>query len=312
MHSKTKAWLALLFICIAWGTTYAAIKVCVLAYPSFLLAGVRQFIAGVIILLIAYFSKGKGDLSWKNIRQQMLLGFLMITIGNGLVSWGEKYIDSGVAALICAMMPVFAVIINLGINKKEKLNYLIMIGMTLGFFGVALNFRDSFQDLGNTKYIGGIIATLIATSSWALGSILGKKTGKSGNHMFNSGLQVIFGGIFLLLLSPVTDNYAMAKFQDVEAFWSLVYLITIGSVAAYTAYMYALAKLPVGIVMSYAYVNPLVAVLLGWWWLDEALTWVTAVSFVGIVAGVYIVNRGYKLEQAKADLISANKEEAVL
>ena len=130
--------------------------------------------------------------------------------------------------------------------------------------------------------------------------------------MFNSGLQVIFGGIFLLLLSPVTDNYAMAKFQDVEAFWSLIYLITIGSVAAYTAYMYALAKLPVGIVMSYAYVNPLVAVLLGWWWLDEALTWVTAVSFVGIVAGVYIVNRGYKLEQAKADLISANKEEAVL
>ena len=103
----------------------------------------------------------------------------MITIGNGLVSWGEKYIDSGVAALICAMMPVFAVIINLGINKKEKLNYLIMIGMTLGFFGVALNFRDSFQDLGNTKYIGGIIATLVATCSWALGSILGKKTGKT-------------------------------------------------------------------------------------------------------------------------------------
>lgn len=304
MHPKTKAWLALLFICIAWGTTYVAIKICVLIYPAFLLAGIRQFIAGMIILALAVAFKGRGDLSRRNLRQQMLVGFLMITVGNGLVSWGEKYIPSGVAALICAMMPVFGVMINLGINKKEKVNWLIAVGMALGFFGVALNFRDSLSDLTNTKYIGGIIGTLIATCAWALGSILGKRSTSTANPMFNSGLQVIFGGLFLLIFSPVADNYSNIKTVNAEALWSLLYLITIGSVAAYSAYMYALKELPVGIVMTYAYVNPLVAVLLGWWWLGEPLTWITALSFTGIMLGVYLVNRGYKLEKEKAALIS--------
>jgi drug/metabolite transporter (DMT)-like permease len=312
MHNKTKAWLALLFICIAWGTTYVAIKICVLVYPAFLLAGTRQFIAGLIILALALIVKGSGDLSFRNMRHQMLVGFLMITVGNGLVSWGEKYIPSGVAALICAMMPVFGVMINLGINKKEKINWLIAIGMGLGFFGVALNFRDSFSDLTNSKYIGGIIATLIATASWALGSILGKRAPDTANPMFNSGLQVFFGGAFLLLISPFADDYSKLNIINTEALWSLVYLITIGSVAAYTAYMYALKELPVGIVMTYAYVNPLVAVLLGWWWLQEPLTWITALSFTGIMLGVYLVNRGYKREKEQAALISTTEKQGVL
>lgn len=312
MHNKTKAWLALIFICIAWGTTYVAIKICVLSFPAFLLAGVRQLSAGIIILALAAAFKGKGDLSFRNIRHQALVGFLMITVGNGLVSWGEKYIPSGVAALICAMMPVFAVMINLGLNRKEKLNWLIVIGMILGFFGVALNFRNSLEDLTNTKYIGGIIGTLIATSSWAFGSIIGKKSPSQINPMFNSGLQVVCGGILLLMVSPFTDSYKDIGFKDTEALWSLVYLITIGSVAAYTAYMYALKELPVGIVMTYAYVNPLVAVLVGWWWLDESLTWTTAVSFIGIVAGVYLVNMGYKREKEKAALISTPEKQSVL
>lgn len=312
MQTKTKAWLALIFICIAWGTTYAAIKICVLAYPAFLLAGTRQLTAGIIILAIAIALKGKGDLSFRNIRHQMLVGFLMITVGNGLVSWGEKYIPSGVAALICAMMPVFAVMINLGLNKKEKLNWLIGIGMVLGFFGVALNFRDSLSDLANTKYLGGIIGTLIATLSWAFGSILGKKSQAQQHPIFNSGLQVAFGGIFLLILSLFTDDHSQADYTNIQAFWSLLYLITIGSVAAYTAYMFALKELPVGIVMTYAYVNPLVAVLLGWWWLNEPLTWVTGASFIGIVLGVYLVNLGYKREKEKAAAISTAEKQAVL
>jgi len=312
MQTKTKAWLALIFICIAWGTTYAAIKICVLAYPAFLLAGTRQLTAGIIILAIALVLKGKGDLSFRNIRHQMLVGFLMITVGNGLVSWGEKYIPSGVAALICAMMPVFAVMINLGLNKKEKLNWLIGIGMILGFLGVALNFRDSLSDLGNAKYLGGIIGTLIATLSWAFGSIIGKKSPEQQNPVFNSGLQVIFGGLFLLVVSLFTDDYSHTDYTNIQAFWSLLYLIIIGSVAAYTAYMFALKELPVGIVMTYAYVNPLVAVLLGWWWLGEPLTWVTGASFIGIVLGVYLVNLGYKREKEKATAISIAEKQAVL
>lgn len=312
MSTKTKAWLAFLSICIIWGTTYLAIKIGVMAFPSFLFAAIRQVAAGAIIMGIAWGMQRKADFSRSNLRLQMLIGFLMITMGNGLVTWGEKYIPSGVAALICAMMPVFGVLINLGINRAERLNWIIVFGMILGFCGVALNFRNSIADLTNTAYIAGIIATLIATTSWAVGSIIGKRKRSPVNPVFNSGLQLFFGGVFLFITSPFADDYSKGNFTDPAALWSLLYLIVVGSVLAYTAYMYALKELPVGIVMVYAYVNPLVAVLLGWWWLSEPLTWYTALSFMAIVAGVYIVNIGYKREQERALKAAVADEQPVL
>lgn len=299
MNTTTKAWLALIFICIAWGTTYLGIKICVEAYPPFLMAGVRQTIAGMLIFLLAVFNRKGFDWSYKNISRQVLIGFLMITIGNGLVSWGEQYIPSGLAALICGMMPIGAVIINVAINKSEKLNTLIVIGILLGFAGVAVNFKDSIADLANPKYIVGVLLTLVATFTWALGSVVSRKNVGAKNPVFNSSIQVISGGIFLLIISPTVDNYQHVDWKNKEAFISFLYLIIIGSVAAYTAYMYALKELPVGIVTIYAYINPLVAVLLGWWWLSEPLNIYTMISFVLIMLGVFLVNKGYKLEKKK-------------
>jgi len=300
MESKTKAWLALIFICIAWGTTYLGIKICVEAFPSFLMAGVRQFTAGILIFFIALSNRSKPDLSRRNILRHVLIGFLMITMGNGLVSWGEQYIPSGVAALICAVMPVFAVLINVFVNKAEKINLLIGLGMITGFLGIALNFRNSIADLANSKYIIGILVTLVATFAWGLGSVVSRKHYSNSNPVFNSAIQVASGGFFLLLFSPAVDDYSTIQWHNTEAFISLLYLIIIGSVAAYTAYMYALKNLPVGIVMVYAYVNPLVAVLLGWWWKDEPLTIYTMLSFVAIMLGVYLVNKGYRKARLKA------------
>lgn len=294
MSTQSKAWIALIFICIAWGTTYLGIKVGLQALPPFLMAGVRQTIAGIIIGMIAFGNKQANDWSWANIRRQALIGFLLITLGNGLVSWAEAYIPSGVAALVCATMPVVSVLINVLNHKQERVNGLIIIGMLLGFAGVALNFKDSFSDLSNTKYLMGIGATLIATSSWAYGSIMGKKNKPSGNPVFNSAVQVFSGGIFLLLLSPVTDNYNQINLQDTQALLAILYLIIVGSVLAYTAYMYALKHLPVGVVMVYAYINPLVAVLLGWQLANEPLNIYTLLSFISIALGVYLVNKGYR------------------
>ncbi len=294
MRYPFRALLAFFFICIAWGTTYLAIKVGVMAWPAFLYAGVRQVISGIIIIIAALSIQRQADLSRTNLTRQMLIGFLMITIGNGLVTWSEKFIPSGVAALICAMMPVCAVLINLGMNRRERMNLLITIGIALGFCGVALNFRSNFADLRNGKYIAGIIATFCATSSWALGSIVNKKNKEVINPIFNSGLQLGFGGIFLLIGSPFIDDYHQARFMDHDALWALVYLIIVGSVLAYTAYMYALKELPVGLVTVYAYVNPLVAVVLGYLLLKEPLNIYTGLSFVSILLGVFLVNRGYK------------------
>lgn len=298
MSTHSKAWIALVFICIAWGTTYLGIKIGLEALPPFLMAGSRQLLAGLIIFLMAFGNKLHRDLSRSNIARQALIGFLLITLGNGLVSWAEAFIPSGVAALLCATMPIMSVLINLTVQKTEKINSLVVLGMLVGFAGVALNFKDSVKDLSNTDYILGIAATLTATITWAYGSIISKKNNPQANPIFNSALQVSFGGLFLLLFSPAVDNYEHINLQHTEGLLAIVYLIVVGSVLAYTAYMYALKHLPVGMVMIYAYINPLVAVLLGWWLVNEPLTIYTMLSFICIVSGLFLVNRGYKRVKA--------------
>ncbi len=312
MKTQTKAYLALAFIAIVWGTTYLAIRVAVLHYPAFLMAAVRQTTSALIIMGIGYGMQRKADLSAKNIKQQMLVGFLLITVGNGLVSWAEKYVPSGIAALICSMMPIVTVIINLATVKGERINASIILGMLLGFAGIALIFKDDLSQFGNTQYLLGIACLFLATSSWALGSVVNKKNTSKVNPIFNSGLQVLFGGIFLFAGSPFMDNYDNLVLWQPDALWAVLYLIIFGSVLAYTAYMFALKHLPVALVSTYAYVNPLVAVILGYFILNEPLTWFTALAFATIMLGVFLVNRGYRQQHKANDaIVKELKEESI-
>jgi drug/metabolite transporter (DMT)-like permease len=300
MRNQGKAYIALVFICIVWGTTYLAIRVGVAHYPAFLFAGVRQFIAGIVLAFAALLINKNKDLSRHNILRQMLVGFLMLSIGNGCVTYGEKYVSSGVAALICSMMPLFSVIISLISSNKERFNSFIIAGLVLGFFGVALIFRNNITELGNKAYIGGISCVFLASFSWAVGSAISKKHKSPVNPVFNSALQLFFGGVFMLIASPVLDGaYTFTVWQP-QALLSLLYLITFGSVLAYAAYMYAFSALPVGIATIYAYINPLVAVILGYLILSEPLTIYTAFSFIAILAGVYLVNKGYKKQHIES------------
>lgn len=296
MKTNTKAYISFLFICIVWGTTYLALRIGVLHFPPFLFAGVRQVISGIILSGIALAIYKKADWSWSNLAQQFIVGVLLITLGNGLVTWAEKTIPSGIAALICSMMPIFAVLINL-ITNGERLNMFIVLGMLLGFGGVALIFQNNIAEMGNSAYLMGIGTLFIATFSWAAGSMMNKKRANKTNPIFNSGLQLFFGGAVMLLISPVADSYEHVDWTSSEGLLALAYLIVFGSVLAFAAYMYALKELPVGFVTSYAYVNPLVAVILGYLILNETLNWFTALAFAGIICGVYLVNMGYRKQQ---------------
>ena len=131
MSRQAKAYVALIFICFVWGTTYLAIRVGVVHFPAFLYAGIRQVLSGIIIIIAALIGNRQTDLSRGNILHQAVIGFLLITLGNGLVTWGEKQIPSGVAALICSLMPIVAVLVNLIISKHEKINLFIVIGMII-------------------------------------------------------------------------------------------------------------------------------------------------------------------------------------
>lgn len=310
MTRQSKAYLAEAFICIVWGTTYLAIKVGVKHYPPFLFAGVRQVLAGVILMGVALFLNKQRDLSSRNLRQQMLIGFLMLTLGNGFVTLGMRWISSGVAALICSMMPLFAVLFNLASAGKDKFNGIIGAGLLLGVCGVGLIFRHNIADLGRSDYLGGILVTLIATCSWALGSILNRRNTTAVNPFLNSGMQLFFGGAFMLMISPFTDNYAGMQLWNTEGIWSLVYLVTFGSVMAYAAYMYALSELPVAMATIYAYINPLIAVLAGYFVLHEDMNLFTVLAFITIVIGVYLVNYGYRKQAIKKESTSGSFPES--
>jgi len=300
MKDQTKAYLAYAFICIIWGTTYLAIRLAVLHYPPYLMAGTRQLLSGAILIAVALMINRQVDLSKKNIIQQSIIGFLLITMGNGLVTWAEQYIQSGVAALICSTMPISAVLINV-VSGKEKMNLRVILGMLMGFAGVALIFHDSLSQhpSGDQQmFVIGIIALFVATFSWALGSLFNKRNANAKNSVFNAGLQIVIGGAIMLFISPFVDNYDHLVLWHDEGFLAFIYLVIFGSVLAYAAYMYALKVLPVGFVTSYAYINPLVAVLLGSWMLKEPLNEFTVIAFIMIILGIFIVRSGYKKQNA--------------
>lgn len=299
MTRRTKAYIALIFICIVWGTTYLAIRIGVMYYPPFLFAGVRQVVAGIILTVLALILSKNVDLSAKNILRQVLLGFLMLTVGNGGVTWAEKYIPSGIAALLCSMMPIFAVAFNLLSSKKDHFNATIATGILLGVCGVGLIFRHNIADLARPEYLGGMAGIIMATAAWAYGSTLSKKYGAAINPLFNAGLQLSFGGIIMLLISAGIEDTSHALVWNTNGILSLIYLITLGSVLAYAAYMFALRVLPVGIATIYAYINPLIAVIAGYLFLHEELNIYVGLAFVTIVASVFMVNSGYK-QQNKA------------
>lgn len=295
MRKDLLAYLALAAVCIIWGTTYLALRIAVSHFPPFLFSGIRQSIAG-LILLIFMLTLGKQKLPSASILwQQAFAGFLMMTIGNGLVAWGEMYIPSGIAAILCSLMPIWVIIINISIDKGERPTLPIIAGTLLGLLGIVLIFGNNLSDLTNSQYLTGIGMTLIATAGWAGGSVWIKKQHINTNPFVNAGLQMFFGGLFMLLLSPLTDDLSNVHWSP-EAMYAMLYLIIFGSLVAYTCYAYAIRKLPMTIVSMYAYINPMVAVLLGWMVLDEVLNLRIVIAMLITIAGIYLVNRGYQLK----------------
>jgi drug/metabolite transporter (DMT)-like permease len=291
------AYIALAAVCLIWGTTYLALRIAVLHFPPFLFTVIRQVTAGALLLVFMVTIAKAALPSKKLLIHQAIGGFFLISMGNGLVAWAEMHIPSGVAAIICSLMPVVVIMINVAISRDEKPTVPIILGLVIGLLGIVLIFSEHIAQFSNTKYIIGIVITFAAVISWAGGSIWIKKRNVESNPFVNAGLQMFFGGLWLIPFSLVFDDLSTIIWSD-EAVYSLLYLIVIGSLVAYVSYSYALRKLPMTIVSLYAYVNPLVAVLLGWVVLDEKLNGRIIIAIILTIAGIYIVNKGYQLRDA--------------
>ncbi|SEK96625.1 DMT family transporter [Parapedobacter koreensis] len=295
------AYLALAVVCIVWGTTYFAMRIGVATFPAFLFSGIRQVTAGTLMMALLLLAGQKLTISRRDITRQFVAGTLMIALGNGVVGWAERYIPSGLAALIVSVMPVYVVLIGYvsGADRKAVNAYLIM-GLLLGCVGVSLIFRDNLADLANPNYLYGILAAFFACFCWAAGTVYTKHKPSEAKTLVNVAFQLTSGGVVLLMGSVFLDDYSQLATISPDSLWALLYLIIFGSLASYGCFLYALKHLPSGLASIYAYVNPFIALLLGYFFLNEKLTWITALALTVTLGGVYFVNRSYRPKKAGA------------
>tara|TARA_B100000678_G_scaffold225605_1_gene193358 strand:- start:20 stop:922 length:903 start_codon:yes stop_codon:yes gene_type:complete len=295
MNKNLLAYLSLIIVCLVWGSTYFAIRIGVATFPPFLFSAIRQIMAGGI-MLVALKIIGKLQLRRSDLLNQSITGILMVTLGNGVIGWCERYITSGLAALILSLIPVFVVVISylFGFDRRRP-HILILFGLILGCLGIILIFRDNLKDIANPEYFLGMLIAFGACLAWASGSVFSKFKILNHKNVFqNAALQLLTGGIALVLFSLFLDDYTELKVISGKSIWALAYLIVFGSIIAYSSFVYALKNLPIGVSSLYAYINPFIAIMLGYFFLNEPLTDITLLALTATLSGVYCINRGYR------------------
>ena len=297
--TRAKAIFALSLVCILWGTTWLASKQGVMYIPDAIqMAGIRQFLGGICYVGFFLYKriplpKGK---EWIPI---IVLSFLNFMISNGLSTLALQYkISAGLGAIIGAIFPLWIVIIGLFVSK-EKMPVIAIIGLLLGFGGVCVIFYDHLNEFLDPQFRWGILLSVIATWTWAIATLYTKRQAVKFNPYFGLGLQMVISGIVLYSFSAATGKAVALTSIPWQSWAAIAYLVIFGSLIAFVCYLYALQNLPTEQASIYAYINPIVAVVLGSIIFDEKLTVYLAIGGLVTLLGVYLVNRAYKITSAE-------------
>jgi drug/metabolite transporter (DMT)-like permease len=293
------AWVALGIVYVLWGSTYLGIRVTVETIPPLFMAGARFLIAGAVLFPLAWWRGERERLGPAQWGAAAVVGTMLLTIANAAVGWAEQTVPSGLAALVVATVPLWLVLLDRWFNGA-RLGWIGVLGISLGFAGVALLVRPSGANHVDLVGVGVIIA---AALSWAGGSLYAKRAPLPGNALLGAGMEMLCGGGLLILASIVTGEVARLDLGQVStrslAAWA--WLVVAGSIVAYSAYAYILKALPTATVATYAYVNPVIAVILGVVVLDEPLTAQALVAGAAIVAAVALIVTGQRHDHHPAE-----------
>jgi drug/metabolite transporter (DMT)-like permease len=289
---KTKAIAALVMVCFFWGTTWLASKEGVSHMPALQLAGIRQLLGG-LCYIIFFFAKGAKWPQGKEWNMILVLSFLNFMLSNALSTWGVRFIPAGLGSIIGAIFPMWLVIIGM-FGAKTRLNPKTVAGLVLGFTGICVIFYEHLYHLFDANFRFGIILSVLSTWTWAFGTLYTKKVAAHFNPYFSLGLQMFISGIVLLSITGATGISVGLAEIPWRSWAAIGYLVVIGSVITFVAYLYALQNLPTEQVSIYAYINPIVAVLLGWIIYSERLTPFIIIGTLITLYGVYLVNKTVK------------------
>lgn len=292
---KTKIWLALFALYIVWGSTYLGIKFAVETIPPFIQAASRFLVSGVI-LVVWQWAAGHPLPTRKQWRAAFIIGTFLLLGGNGLVSWAEQFIPSGIAALIIGALPLFLVIGEALRPNGTKPTWQAIVGLLIGFAGIFILVGPAELSNSDTRLNPlGVIALLSAVTLWTIGSIYSKGADLTKSSFMNTGAQMLAGSISILLVSILTGELRGWEIASVstQSFNAWLYLIFAGSLIGFASFGWLLQNAPISLLATYAYVNPIVAVFLGSWLGQESTeprTWIAATIIVGSV--VFINQKG--------------------
>ncbi|WP_290790621.1 DMT family transporter [Flavihumibacter sp. UBA7668] len=294
--THAKALIALAAVSFLWGTTWVGSKAGVQYMPALQLASIRQCLGGAIYIIFFLF-KGRAFPRGKEWWPILILSFLNFFLSNSLSTWGVKYISSGLAAIIGAVFPLWLVIIAL-IAGNSQLTLKSIIGFILGFIGICIIFYDHLHDFLNPDFRFGIFLSVFGTLCWAFATLYTKKQVLAFNPYFSIGLQMMISGIALFGVTRITGEHIPINEIPLPSWVAILYLAIAGSVLAFIAYLYALQHLPTEQVSIYAYINPIVALLLGTWLFNEKLNAFILIGGLVALVGVYLVNEAFRKRTA--------------
>jgi drug/metabolite transporter (DMT)-like permease len=288
-----KAYFALGIVSFFWGTTFIASRIGAQHMPGLFVSGIRQFVSGSI--LVGFFLLKGHHIPGRDILKKISVqSIFLLCIANGLLTWSVEYISGGLAAIIAALVPLFIALFTVWLSKCARITKWMVIGLIIGFAGVLTIFYDYLAQMHSRSFVFGIILAIISVLSWSFGTVYTSKQKPPIDILFNVGLQMLIAGIVVLTICGITGKYVNLATIGQSSWLALSYLVVFGSLLAYSAYVFVIGKLPPTQVSVYAYINPVVAVILGWLLLSEKMNANMIIGTVITLSGVYLVNRESK------------------
>lgn len=297
---------------ILWGSTYLAIKYAIETLPPFLMAGSRFVFAGVVLMIWARLSKDYERPKAAHWKTSFVVGTLLLLGGNGGVVFAQHYISSSLAALLVATEPFWIVLLSWLWLGKSRPNLKTVLGIAVGFFGVWLLINgqttNSAANIGSMQFFGAI-AVMLAALSWATGSIYGLRSPVPKSSILTAGMQMFSGGMVLLVVSLIMGEWSTFSISQVSArsLYGVIYLMIFGSLIGYTAYSWLLKNAQPEMVATYAYVNPIVAIFLGWLIAGESFTGQMLIGAGVIVGSVMLITSHDKNDKDSEETIEIHE-----
>jgi len=301
----SRLWMGLAFftIYVVWGTTYLAIRYAVETIPPLVTAGIRHTTAGLILLAICW-SRG-----FRPRREHwiagLVLGALFFLVGHGSLHWAEQYVSSGLAALLVASEPLWILLIGAAM-KQQRINWLNGMGLLLGLAGVAILTARELTAMNALTW--GLVAVLIGAASWAIGVCISPRLRLPHDAMGRAALPLVCGAGMLLVAAGVSGEFSSVHWSAISlrSALGLAYLIIFGSVIAFTAYTWLLQRCSPTLVATHTFVNPLVAVLVGWLWASEPMNLRMIVATTVILGAIVLIQRGDRHAEMQAEAVQAD------